>query len=146
MRTLLFLSLLLIGTRIYAQERYIGWSRDSIKSFHAKNFAEVASNDTAVLVKIARDGTDWRFFVFDKSGICIRAAEEINYYNAFTDLEKKLKAKKYKRAGEVEYDFIVAKVKGELYTNGKENYVLMYKPINPNLVATVRSVVYYKTK
>ncbi len=146
MRNIFFVVLLFASLSCSAQERYVGLTRDSIVSFHAKNFEQLASNDTALLVKNKRDGLDWRYFWFDKAGKCTLASKEVPFYNDFTDLEKKMKKKKYKDAGEVEYDFIKSKVKGTLYSNGKENYVLMYKPINPNLSATTRAIVYYKTK
>lgn len=146
MRNILVAALLLLAVPARSQERYIGLTRDSIVSFHAKNFEKILSNDTALLVKYKRDGLDWRFFRFDNTGKCVLAAKEVSFYNDFTNLEKKLKSKKYKSTGEVEYDFIAAKVKGASYSNGKENYILMYKPINPNLSATTRAVVYYKTK
>jgi hypothetical protein len=146
MKNILFAILMLATITGYSQERYIGLTRDSITKFHAKNFEHVGANDTALLVKLKRGGLNWRFFKFDNSGICVLAAEEVSYYNDFTDLEKKLKLKKYKSAGEVEYNFVAAKVQGAAYTNGKDTYILMYKPINPNLSATTRAVVYYKNK
>lgn len=146
MRKVLLIVSLGITATAFSQERYIGWTRDSIKAFHTKNFENVVVNDTAQVVKIRRDGTTWRYFRFDSKGICVLTGWEVAFYNDFTDLEKKLKAKKYKNVGEVEYDFVASKVKGALYTNGKENYILMYKPINPNLSATTRAVVYYKSR
>lgn len=130
----------------YSQERYIGLTRDSLVSFHAKYFDQVYNNDTALLVKYRRDGLDWRYFKFDRAGICTLAVKEVPFYNDFTDLEKKLRSQKYKTTGETEFDFGVQKVQGAGYTKGKENYVLMYKPINPNLSASTRAVVYFKTK
>lgn len=146
MKNLLALTLLLISITCYSQERYIGWTRDSITSFHTKNFEKVASNDTSLLVKIRRDGTTWRFFKFDGTGKCTLCAWEVPFYNDFTDMEKKLKAKKYKNTGEVEYNFVVSKVKGTSYTNGKETYILMFGAINPNMSASTRGVIYYKAR
>ncbi len=146
MKNILFPVFMFITVSAYSQERYIGLTRDSIVSFHSKYFENVSSNDTALLVKYKRDGLDWRFFKFDKGGKCVLAAKEIAFYNEFTDLEKKLKSKKYKKTGEVEYNFVVAKVKGISYTNGKETYILMFNPINPNLSASTRAVVYFKTR
>lgn len=112
MKNTLFVLLLLCAVTVRSQERYIGLTRDSITKFHAKNFETAASNDTAMVVKIKRDGTTWRYFKFDKSNICEVAGWEVQFYNEFTDLEKKLKSKKYKSNGELEYNFIVQKVKG----------------------------------
>jgi hypothetical protein len=143
MKNLVLSALILLSVSAHSQERYIGLTRDSIKSFHAKYFETVSTNDTAIVVKNKRDGTDWRFFNFDKTGKCVLAAKEVPFYNDFTDLEKKLKSKKYKNNGEVEYNFGVSKAKGAMYTNGKETYILMYGAINPNMSATTRGIIYY---
>ncbi len=144
MKNLLFLFLVLLSFSAFSQERYLGLTRDSLVKFHAKNFVTEVSNDTALVVKLKQGGIDWRYFKFDKTGTCVLAAKEVPFYDDFTNLEKKLKAKKYKSGGEAEYNFVVSKVKGSVYTNGKETYILMYGAINPNMSATTRGVIYYK--
>jgi hypothetical protein len=146
MKNLLFLYMLAIAIPARSQERYIGLTRDSITKFHAKYFETLTSNDTAMVVKVKSDGTTWRYFKFDKASICEVAGWEVQFYNGFTDLEKKLKSKKYKNTGEIEYNFVVQKVKGAKYTNRKETYILMYGAINPNMSASTRAVIYYKGK
>jgi hypothetical protein len=146
MKNILLIALLLLSFSSYSQERYIGLTRDSLIKFHAKYFDQVLSNDTALIVKIREHGSDWRYFKFDKEGKCEVCAVHVHYYNDFTDLEKKLKAKKFKDVGEVKYDYIVRSTGGRHYTKGNEHYLLMFEPINPNLMNTVRSVIYYKTK
>ncbi|MCD6013417.1 MAG: hypothetical protein K0Q79_3279 [Flavipsychrobacter sp.] len=144
MKNILLVACVLLSVVCYSQERYIGLTRDSITTFHAKYFDQVYSNDTALLVK-HKNGLDWRYFRFEQ-GVCTICAKEVLFYNDFINLEKKLKSQKFKDMGETVYDFAVSKVKGTIYTKGKENYILMYKPINPNLSATTRAVVYYKMK
>ena len=103
-------------------------------------------NDTAMVVRIKRDQTTWRYFKFGQDGKCELTAWETSFYGDFSDLEKKMRTKKYKKGAEVEYNFLVSKVKGQLYTNGKETYILMYGAINPNMSATTRGIIYYKAK
>ena len=88
----------------------------------------------------------WRFFRFDAAGKCNLTAWEVPFFNDFTDLEKTLKAKKYKKVNEVEYDFLVRKAKGIYYTNGKDNYILMFDAINPIMTNSTRAIIYSKTK
>ncbi len=145
MKNILFAACVLLSVVCYAQERYIGLTRDSITTFHARYFEQIYSNDTTLLVK-HKGGLDWRYFKFDRSGVCTVCAKELLFYNDFIILEKKLKTQKFKDIGETVFDFGVSKVKGSAYTKGKENYLMMYMPINPNLTASTRAVVYYKTK
>ncbi len=138
--------LLLLTTNAMAQERYVGLTRDSIESFHKTYFETETKNDTALVVKIKRGGSEWRYFSFDQQGICRKAAIEVPFFNDFTDLEKKLRTKKYKKAGEITYDFVVKKMHGALYTNGKDSYMLMFGAINPNMSASTRGIVYFKNQ
>jgi hypothetical protein len=146
MKNILIACMVLLSTAAYSQERYIGLTRDSLVKFHAKNFEHVKENDSALVVRLKRDQTTWRYFKFDESGTCVLTAWEASFYGDFTDLEKKLKSKKYKHPGEVEYNFLVSTIKGAMYTNGKETYILMYEAINPKMSATTRGIIYYKTK
>lgn len=146
MKNIFILGLILIASSAFSQERYMDLTRDSVMKRLSANFDNVASNDTALVIKHKRDGTDWRYFMFGKSGKCEVVGWEVAYYNDFIDLENKLKRTKFKNKGEVEYNFVVNKIKGAIYTNGKENYILMYGAINPNMSATTRGIVYFKTK
>lgn len=146
MKNILLAAFILISGSAFAQERFIGATRHYIDSFFFTYSEKMMSNDTAIVVKPKQGSTNWSYYKFDDAGIVVLAAKELQFFNEFTDLEKKLKAKKYKKVGEVEYNYVVRKTKGALYTNGKDNYIMMYDPINPNMSNSTRSVIYYKTK